>query len=36
MGFKLVNSLVKQLNGSVIVTRDNGTNFQIMWSASDY
>ena len=36
MGFKLVNSLVKQLKANVIVSREDGTNFQIIWSAADY
>jgi len=36
MGFKLVNTLVNQLKGSIILSRENGTNFQIIWSASDY
>jgi PAS domain S-box-containing protein len=36
MGFKLVNTLVNQLKGSIILSREGGTNFQIIWSASDY
>jgi PAS domain S-box-containing protein len=36
MGFKLVNTLVNQLKGSTIFSREGGTNFQIIWSASDY
>ncbi len=36
MGFQLVNTLVNQLNGSVIISRDNGTTFQIIWSESEY
>jgi two-component sensor histidine kinase len=36
MGFKLVNTLVNQLKGSTIFSREGGTNFQIIWSGSDY
>ncbi len=36
MGFQLVNSLVNQLNGSVILSRGEGTTFQIIWSESEY
>jgi len=36
MGFQLVNTLVNQLKGSVILSRDKGTTFQIIWSESEY
>ncbi len=36
MGFQLVNTLVNQLDGSVILSRDKGTTFQIIWSESGY
>lgn len=36
MGFQLVNTLVNQLNGSVILSRDKGTTFQVIWSESEY
>lgn len=36
MGFQLVNTLVNQLEGSVILSRDEGTTFQIIWSESEY
>ncbi|MBI5459317.1 response regulator [Methanobacterium sp.] len=36
MGFQLVNTLVNQLKGSIILSRDNGTTFQIIWSESEY
>lgn len=36
LGFQLVNALVNQLNGSVIVSKQNGTIFQVVWSESDY
>ena len=36
MGFKLVNTLVNQLKGSIIVSQDAGTSFQIIWSDSDF
>lgn len=36
MGFQLVNTLVNQLDGSIILSRDKGTTFQIIWSESEY
>ncbi|NYB50991.1 MAG: PAS domain S-box protein [Methanobacteriaceae archaeon] len=36
MGFQLVNKLVNQLKGSIILSRDKGTTFQIIWSESEY
>ncbi len=36
MGFQLVNTLVNQLKGSVILSRDKGTTFQVIWSESEY
>jgi PAS domain S-box-containing protein len=36
MGFQLVNTLVNQLKGSIILSRDKGTTFQIIWSESEY
>jgi PAS domain S-box-containing protein len=36
MGFQLVNTLVNQLEGSIILSRDKGTTFQIIWSESEY
>ncbi|WP_286243788.1 sensor histidine kinase [Methanobacterium ferruginis] len=36
MGFQLVNTLVNQLKGSIILSRDEGTTFQIIWSESEY
>ena len=36
MGFQLVNTLVKQLEGSIILSKNKGTTFQILWSRSEY
>jgi len=36
MGFQLVNTLVNQLKGSIILSREEGTTFQIIWSESEY
>jgi two-component sensor histidine kinase len=36
IGFQLVNTLVNQLKGSIILSRDKGTTFQIIWSESEY
>lgn len=36
MGFQLVNTLVNQLDGSIILSRDEGTTFQVIWSESGY
>ncbi|CDG64277.1 MAG: hypothetical protein PWQ15_179 [Methanobacterium sp.] len=36
MGFQLVNTLVNQLGGSIILSENNGTTFQIIWPRSEY